>query len=90
MPAAAATSSIDSTAPALARPQRTTSLPIAAVGTGAEVDRDHVHRDAADGARANAVDEDRRAALVVARRQARIAVGVAAGGDADAHRALGA
>ena len=41
-------------------------------------------------ARANAVDENRRAALVAARRDARIAVGVAARGDADAHRALGA
>src|SRR5580765_1730153 len=58
-------------------------------GHGREVDGDHVHRDPADGARAHAVDQHRRAPVVPSRRQPRIAVGVAAGDDADPHLPLG-
>ena len=63
-------------------PHSVTSLPRPAAGHRRQVDRQHVHRHPADGARAHAVHQHRRAGGAVAR----VAVGIAAGDDADAHR----
>ena len=51
----------------------------------AQVDRQQVHRDPADGGAAHAVDQHRRAAAG----RARVAVGVTAGDDADAQGLIG-
>jgi small-conductance mechanosensitive channel len=51
----------------------------------AQVDRQHVHRHPAHGDAAHAVHQHRRSAAAVAG----VAVGIAAGDDADAHRRLG-
>ena len=64
------------------RPTSVATLPTRGCRDRRQVDRDHVHRDAADQRGADAVDQHRRAG----RRDARIAVGVAAGDDADPHR----
>jgi hypothetical protein len=86
VPAARATSSMGSMLPSGPWPHSVTSLPTPACRHRRQVDRQHVHRHAADGAGAHAVDQHRRAGAGMAR----VAVGIAAGHDADAHGLVGA